>query len=94
MMERCLQVQNPSFYVIKEKMERMMKEIQDGIVARQHEMLNGFFRRMDQQRTIRAAGIQNQKPKTNVGASGVGAKQNTTEPHSQTSQYQHELCRY
>lgn len=41
-------------------MEMTVKEMQDGIIARQQKMLDGHFRRMDQR--TKTAGIQGQKP--------------------------------
>lgn len=37
-----------SIYVTKEEIERMMKEMRDGIITRQHKMLEGFFQMMGQ----------------------------------------------
>lgn len=41
-------------------MERMMKEMQERMMVRQQEMLEGFFQRLGQQETAGVAGIQNQ----------------------------------
>lgn len=53
-----------SVYIIKEDMKRMVKEMQDGIMARQQEILDGLFRRMEQQRTSKQLELktQDQKP--------------------------------
>ena len=67
-------------YVIREEMERMMKEMQDGILARQHEMMDGFFQRMEQQGMTRSIGNMNQTLGNNAGAVGVGLEQDGVLP--------------
>ena len=53
----------------------MMKEMQDGILARHQEMVDGFFQRMEQQWMARSAGNWNQTPENDAGAAEVGLEQ-------------------
>lgn len=68
---------NHSIYVTRGKIERMMKEVQDEIMARQQKMLDGIFQRLEQG-IAGAVVIQNQGSGPNAETSGVRTEQTET----------------